>query len=91
MPELAGENLQRLAEVLHALGATVRVENHGAGPVGLPPDGGLLAKAPILNLHLPGVGDRGRDPPRRTLELDFEACAPTQSRCACRAADAPRW
>jgi hypothetical protein len=57
VPDLDASNLQALAEALHALGATVRVENQDAGPVLLPADGGLLAKAPILNLHLPRVGD----------------------------------
>jgi hypothetical protein len=56
-PDLDRDNLRRLAEVLHELGATVRVENHAAGPVRLPADGGLIARAPILNLHLPGIGD----------------------------------
>jgi hypothetical protein len=50
-------NLQRLAEALHDFGATVRVRNLELGPVRLPADGGLIAKAPILNLHLPGIGD----------------------------------
>lgn len=56
-PDLDGENLQRLAETLHELGATVRIEPHTLGPVALPPDGVLIARAPILNLHLPGIGD----------------------------------
>lgn len=53
VPDLDRGNLQRLAETLHALGTTVRIRNLAAGPVALPPDGGLLAKAPILNLHVP--------------------------------------
>lgn len=56
-PALDEENLQRLADLLHELSATVRVEPHALGPVELPADGGLIARAPILNLHLPGVGD----------------------------------
>jgi hypothetical protein len=56
-PDLDRDNLQRLAEVLHELGATVRVQSQAAGPVRLPADGGLIARAPILNLHLPGIGD----------------------------------
>jgi hypothetical protein len=56
-PDLDAENLQELAEALHAMGATVRTEPHAVGPVRLPPDGGLIARVPILNLHLPGFGD----------------------------------
>lgn len=56
-PALDEENLQRLAEALHALGATIRVANHSVGPIELPPDGRLLARTLILNLHLPGIGD----------------------------------
>lgn len=56
-PDLDRDNLQGLADVLHELGATVRIENQVAGPVRLPADGGLIARAPILNLHLPGIGD----------------------------------
>lgn len=73
VPDLDPENLQRLAETLHALGATVRVENHAAGPVRLPEDGGLIAKAPILNLHVPGVGD---------VDVIHQAANPTAARPA---------
>ena len=56
-PALDADNLQRLSDTLHELGATVRIESHRLGPVKLPPDGGLIARTPILNLHLPGIGD----------------------------------
>jgi len=56
-PSLDDDNLQRLAELLHRHGATVRIRPHELGPVALPPDGRLLAKSPILNLHMPGIGD----------------------------------
>lgn len=56
-PDLERDNLQRLADALYEHGATVRIDNHAAGPVRLPADGGLIARAPILNLHLPGIGD----------------------------------
>lgn len=80
-PELGLANLQALAEVLHDFGATVRVDVRAPGPVRLPPDGRLIARTPILNLHLPGVGDldvihaagvadRDRD------ALDYEQLAP---------------
>lgn len=75
VPNLDGQNLQQLAEALHGMKATVRVENHGAGPVGLPADGGLIAKAPILNLHLPGVGDVDVIH-RAATEMDYEALRP---------------
>lgn len=35
VPDLHPGNLQQLAEALHGLGATVRIENHTAGPVRL--------------------------------------------------------
>jgi hypothetical protein len=57
VPDLEAANLQDLAEALHELGATIRIENETTGPVRLPADGGLLARAPILNLHVPGIGD----------------------------------
>lgn len=57
VPDLAPANLQGLAEVLCGFAATVRIENHSVGPVALPPDGGLIANTPILNLHLADVGD----------------------------------
>lgn len=57
VPDPASPNLQNLADVLCELAATVRIENHSVGPVALPPDGGLIAKTPILNLHLQDVGD----------------------------------
>jgi hypothetical protein len=72
-PALDADNLQRLAEALHELGATVRVERHRLGPVRLPADGGLLARTPILNLHLPGIGD---------LDVIHRAAAPTRERGA---------
>lgn len=56
-PDLERDNLQQLAEVLNEMGATVRIRNHEPGPVDLPADGELLARAPILNLHLARVGD----------------------------------
>lgn len=56
-PDLSEENLQALAETLHALGATIRLDAHGPGPVRLPSDGRLIARAPILNLHIVGAGD----------------------------------
>jgi hypothetical protein len=83
-PALDAENLQRLAEVLHDLGATIRVENHALGPVRLPADGALIARTAILNLHLPTVGDvdvihdagpLGTKPP-----LDFVHLEPRASR-----------
>jgi hypothetical protein len=70
-PALDRENLDRLAELLAEFGATVRIENHRVGPVELPSDGGLIAKAPILNLHLPGIGD---------LDVIHEAAAATDRR-----------
>lgn len=74
VPDLERTNLQRLAETLHALRATVRIRNHDRGPVALPPDGGLLARAPILNLHVPDAGDV--DLIHRAAEgLDFPALA----------------
>src|SRR5215210_5420517 len=73
VPDLDPENLQQLAEALHGLGATVRVDNHAPGPVRLPADGGLIAKAPILNLHIPGVGD---------VDVIHQAANPTDERPA---------
>ena len=73
VPDLDPDNLQQLAEALHSLGATVRVENHAPGPVRLPADGGLIAKAPILNLHVPGVGD---------VDVIHQAANPTDQRPA---------
>ena len=70
-PALDRANLDRLAELLADLGATVRIENDRLGPVELPSDGGLIAKAPILNLHLPGLGD---------LDVIHEAAAATGRR-----------
>jgi hypothetical protein len=72
-PALDAGNLQRLAEVLHAHGATVRIEGHTRGPVELPADGGLIARAPILNLHLPAIGD---------VDVIHSAAAATQARAA---------
>ena len=56
-PQLGHANLQQLAGVLNEMGATVRIRNHRSGPVDLPADGVLLARTPILNLHLSQVGD----------------------------------
>lgn len=70
-PALDADNLQRLSEALHELRATVRVQSHRLGPVRLPPDGGLIARTPILNLHLPGIGD---------LDVIHQAAAATTER-----------
>ena len=51
----------------------MRIANHAVGPVELPPDGRLLARAPILNLHLPGVGD---------VDVIHEAARATEARPA---------
>ena len=72
-PDLERHNLQALAEVLTGLGATVRIRNHQLGPVDLPPDGVLLARTPILNLHLAAIGD---------VDVIHQVANPTRDRAA---------
>ena len=79
-PDLDSANLQQLAEVLNELGATVRIHNHEPGPVDLPADGELIARAPILNLHLHEVGDvdvihQVANPTRERDALNFKSLA----------------
>src|SRR5690606_21391075 len=70
-----------LAEVLDDFGATIRVDVQAPGPVRLPPDGRLIARTPILNLHLPGAGDldvihAAGVADRDREALDYERLAP---------------
>lgn len=76
-PDLERDNLQDLAEVLGEMGTTVRIQNREPGPVDLPADGELIARAPILNLHVQGVGDvdvihQVANPTRERGPLTFE-------------------